>query len=446
MSQTSSTIIDGGGDRTAPASPPRRGTRNEWILVTFTVATNLADSVTKVALPLLAVRITRSPGLVAAVAVLLTLPWLVTALHVGVFVDRVNRRTMMVGAETARLVAIGVLLTAVVADMVSLPLVYATAVTLGIAEVVALTSAASIVPAAVPRGRWQTVSARITAMEYLCNGFLGAPIGGFLVAAGFALALGSTGLVYAVGAVLLLMLVGNFTAGPTRQRRPVHAEIHDGLRFLWRHPLLRTMALLIAGMAACWSAWLAIIPTYAVHGPLGLDEREYGFLLTALGAGGVIGALAVGPANRLLGRRWSMFADIIGSFVLVAVPALMPAGRGAAIAVGVAAFGAGVGGTMWTVNSRVIIQSAVPGDMLGRFNAASRLVGWGTAPVAALIAGVLAQTLGYRIAFGVFAVVSAALVFPYLRTVTTRALAEVDRIEYAVDQPGQPGRGQRRRR
>lgn len=406
--------------------PPQRRRRNEWLLVTFTVATNLADAVTKIALPLLAVNVTRSPGLVAAVAVLLTLPWLVTALHVGVFVDRMNRRSLMIGAEAARVIAVGLLLAAVLAEVVSLPLIYAVALTLGVAEVVALTSAASIVPAAVPRDRWEATSARITGMEYLCNGFLGAPIGGFLVAAGFAIALGTTGVVYGIGALLLLMLAGNFRVAATGPRRAVNVEIRDGLRFLWRHPLLRTMALLIAVMAGCWSAWLAIIPAYAVNGPLGLDERQYGFLMTALGAGGVTGAIVVGPVNRWLGRRWSMFGDIIGSAMLVAVPAVVPASPRGAVAIGAAAFLAGLGGTMWTVNARVITQSCVPGELLGRFNAASRLVGWGTAPVTALVAGVLAQAVGYRIAFGVFAVVCLALVVPYLRRVTPGTLAELD--------------------
>jgi type II secretory pathway component PulK len=78
------------------------------------------------------------------------------------------------------------------------------------------------------------------------------PIGGFLVTAGFAIALGTTGVIYVVGAVLLLVLVGNFTVTPTMERQPINVEIRDG-------------------------------------------------------------------------RRWSMFVDIIGSFALVAAPAVVPA-------------------------------------------------------------------------------------------------------------------------
>jgi len=428
MSQTSSTSSAESPDLPKPASSTKvRASRNEWLLVVFTASTNIADAVCKVALPLLAVRLTDSPALIALVAVLISLPWLVTALHIGVLVDRMDRRTLMLHAETARTIAVAVLLAAYMSDMVSLPLIYVVAVAVGVADVVAMTAGASIIPSAIPRSRWQTASARITAVEYLCNGFVGAPIGGLLVAAGFAIAFGTTGVIYLVGALLLVLLVGNFTVPPTRERRPVNVEIKDGLLFLWQHTLLRTMALLIAVMAGCWAAWLAIIPAYAVSGPLQLDERQYGFLLTCLGAGGVIGALITGPVNRLLGRRWSMFADILGSFALVAAPALVPARPSSAVLVGAAAFAAGLGGTMWTVNSRVIYQSLVPSDMLGRFSAASRLVGWGTAPIAAAIAGILATVANFRVAFGVFAVVCLVLVIPYLRVVTDQALAEVDR-------------------
>src|SRR5918999_1826491 len=107
--------------------------RNEWLLVVFTATTNLADAVTRIALPLLAASLTRSPALVAGVATMLTLPWVAPALHVGVFVDRLNRRSLMVVAETARLVAVGAVLLAVAFEATSLPLVYVVALVLGVA-------------------------------------------------------------------------------------------------------------------------------------------------------------------------------------------------------------------------------------------------------------------------------------------------------------------------
>jgi MFS family permease len=413
--------VTNSGSTSAP--PPRRA---EWLLVSFTGATNTADAVMRVALPLLAATLTSSPALIAAVAVMLTLPWLLTALHVGVFVDRMNRRSLMVGAEFARMASMVVMAAVVLTGTVNLPLIFAVAFVLGVAEVVAVLAAASVIPSVAPRSRWQSLNARLTAAEYISFSFLGAPLGGFLVAAGFAVALGATGAVYLFGALLLTMLVGNFTAQSSAPRRPARVEIKEGLRFLWQHRLLRTMAGLITVMAGSWAAWYAIIPAYAVGGPLGLTAREYGFLLTSLGAGGVLGTVLVGPVNRLIGRRWAMFFNIIGTVVMAGIPALLPEAPSSGWLIGVAAFVAGLGGTIWTVNSRVISQSLVPNELLGRFNAASRLISWGMGPVAAAVAGVLAQVVGFRFAFGFFAVGCLLLIVPFLRVVTTAAIAEAD--------------------
>src|SRR5512139_702415 len=56
-------------------------------------------------------------------------------------------------------------------------------------------------------------------------------------------------------------------------------------------------------------------------------------------------------------------------------------------------------------------QSFVPPDMLGRYIAASRLVSWGMTPIAALAAGALAQTVGFRLAFGTFAALCLATAY-----------------------------------
>jgi hypothetical protein len=121
-----------------------------------------------------------------------------------------------------------------------------------------------------------------------------------------------------------------------------------------------------------------------------------------------------------------MFADIVGTVLMVGVPALLPARPSSAWLVGAAAFVAGVGGTMWTVNSRVISQSLVPNELLGRFGAASRLMSWGMLPVSAAIAGGLAQLFGFRVAFGFFAIACLLLIYPFLRVVTAEMIAEAD--------------------
>ncbi|MEU3018721.1 MFS transporter [Nocardiopsis sp. NPDC007018] len=405
-------------------SGARSDARNTGVLVAFTALTNLADGVLKVALPLVATTLTSSPGLVAAVATVLTLPWLLTSLHVGVLVDRFDRRALLLAANLVRVTTMAGLVAALLADSLSLLPLYAGAALMGVAEVVATTASVALVPAAVtPPGR-ERANAWMAGAETACGEFTGPFVGGVLVAVGAGLALGATGAAYVVGMLVLLFLVGRFAphAGGTRPQGSVHERIGEGLAYLWRQPMLRGMALLLTVLCACWGAWLALMPLVATE-LLDLGAAEFGVLMSALGAGGIVGALTVGWVNRLLGRRWAMFADLLGTAAMMAAPVL----SANLWVVGAAAFLGGMGGTLWTVNTRTISQRMVPDAMLGRFSAAFRLFGWGAMPLGAALVGVLAELVGIRAAFAFFAVAALLTVVPFLRVVTPAALAAVPR-------------------
>src|ERR671915_943648 len=90
---------------------------------------NLADGVFWVALPLLAVQLTRSPVLVAGVTVAARIPWLLAPVA-GAFADRLDRRQSMLRVNLVRTVLLGGLALAVAVDLATLPLLYAVAVLL----------------------------------------------------------------------------------------------------------------------------------------------------------------------------------------------------------------------------------------------------------------------------------------------------------------------------
>jgi len=80
-----------------------------WQLWSASALSNLADGLVKIALPLVAVTLTDSPGLVAGITLAVTLPWLLFALPAGALADRVDRRRAMVAANLARAAAVAVL-------------------------------------------------------------------------------------------------------------------------------------------------------------------------------------------------------------------------------------------------------------------------------------------------------------------------------------------------
>jgi MFS family permease len=406
--------------------------RNTAVLVTFTAVTNLADGVLKVALPLIATTLTTSPALVSGVLVSLMLPWILAALHVGVLVDRADRRALLWLANAVRIAAVGVLLAAAALDASSLPLIYAAGLVLGLAEVVALTSAAALIPTAVAPAARERANSWLTGAETVCNEFVGPFVGGLLVAAGAALALGAVVLGYALTAASLVLLVGRFRAGRPADGAPrpsVNAQIGEGLRLLWRQRVLRVMTLLVTVLCSLWGAWLALMPLYATR-ELGLPKAQYGLLVGALGAGGAFGAVVVSACNRLFGRRRVMFANIFLTAAMVAIPAV----SSLVWLVAVGAFLGGLGGGLWVVNSRTVTQTLVPADLMGRYSAASRLFGWGAVPVGAAVGGVLAQLYGARFAFAVFTVAALLLVVPFLRDFPPRVAADVEaRIRTAAE-------------
>ncbi|MFF7849412.1 MFS transporter [Streptomyces sp. NPDC007910] len=414
------TVLSGGtktGEESGPADPRRRNTP---VLVGFTAVTNLADGVVKMALPVLATRLTGSPAEVTAVSLTLTLPWLLVALHIGVLVDRFDRRLLLWGANGARLAATAWLTASATGGGLTLGTLLAAGAVLGVADVLASTSASALVPAAVPEERREGANAWMVGAETVAQEFAGPFVGGLLLAAGTGIALGATSVAYALAALALLLLVGRFRApapAPDAVAVPVNARIAEGMRFLWHDRVLRTLSLIVAVLAAVWGAWLALMPLYARQA-MELGPREYGIVLSALGVGGLVGAMAVTRVNRLLGARWAMFADLVGTALMVALPALTTDIR----AVAAGAFLGGMGGTLWTVNARTLTQRVVPDEMLGRYNAAARLFSFGAMPLGAALVGLLAEWGGTRLAFGVFALAVAVTPVPFLRNVTPSAL------------------------
>ena len=408
---------------TAPAEAGRSG-RNTVVLVGFTAITNLADGVLKVALPLIATTLTKSPALVSGVLMTLMLPWLFTALHVGVLVDRADRRALLWIANIARVVVVGILLTAAAMDASNLPMLYVGGLILGVAEVIALTSAAALIPTAVaPPGR-DRANSWLTGAETVCNEFIGPFIGGILVAVGAAFALGATVAGYALTTVTLVFLVGHFRAARVEADAPratIHAQIGEGLRFLWKQRLLRVMTLLVSVLCSLWGAWLALMPLYATQ-EMGLSVKNYGLLVGALGAGGLVGALIVSTSNRLFGRRRVMFANIFLTSAMVAIPAVSTD----VWAAGFGAFLGGLGGGLWVVNSRTVSQTLVSMDMMGRYSAVSRLFGWGSVPLGAGLAGLLAEWFGAQIAFAVFALAALTVIVPFMRDFSPKVAAQTE--------------------
>jgi len=376
------------------------------LLWTSSGLSNLADGILKVSLPLLAVRLTDSPTLIAGLAFALTLPWLLFALPAGALSDRVDRRRAMLVATIARAVLMATLATAVVVGAGSIWALYVAAFCIGIAETIYNTSAQSILPQMVKRDQLPRANGLLFAAETTTNEFIGPPLGGLLVTVGAAFALATPAALWIVAAGVLLLVRGSFRVRRT-QRTTMRADIAEGLRFLWRHRLLRTLAVMVGVLSFAGSAMWAIFVLFAV-GPtsaVGLSDPGYGLLLTTAAAGGLVGALVAVRVQRRLGRARSLTLTVLGSVLLVGTPAV----TANPYVLGTAFFLGGVGVSIWNVITVSLRQQITPERLLGRVNSAYRLVAWGTMPLGAAAGGLLAQFLGLRAVFVVMAAVSLSM-------------------------------------
>jgi MFS family permease len=412
------------GRRRPAAAPLGAPFRRLWAA---SAVSNLADGVLKVALPLVAVRYTESPALVAGLTFALTLPWLLFALPAGALADRLDRRLAMVGANVARAVLVAALAAvALVPDAGSIAVLYVVAFAVGVTETLYDTSAQSILPQVVPRTALPRANGRLYAAELTTNQFVGPPLGGLLVAAGAALAFGVPGALWALAVVMLLGLPGTYRTVRTT-RTTLRADVAEGLRFLWHDRILRTLAMMVGGINFASNAAFAVFVLYAVgpDSPLGLAEPAYGVLLTATAVGAFAGSFVAERVVGTIGRARSLALTILGTVAFVGVPAVTTDAWviGAVSAVG----GAGI--AVWNVVTLSLRQRITPDALLGRLNACYRLLAWGTLPLGAAVGGLLGELFGLRTVFVVMAAVSGATLLGML-VVDDRAM---DAAEAAAD-------------
>jgi MFS family permease len=409
----------------SPATTDRtRLGRRFAVLWTAQTVSFLGSGTTLVAGPLLVASLTRDPLLISGAAFAQSLPWLLFSLVSGGLVDRLDRRRIMLVVDTVRAAALAVLAASVLADRVGVPLVYAVFFLLGSGDTLVRAAGGAVLPAVVPPHLLERANGRITASA-MATSLVSGPLGGvlFTVAAAlpFLLDAGS----FAVAVVLLLFgLRGSFHGTPpgTGPRRTLAAEIGEGVRWMARHRLLRTLALLMGMLNVTLMAALSILVLLARE-RLGLNSVGYGLLFTAMAVGGLAGALVGERLIRWLGATVTLRGGLVVEtlFHLVVATSRSPWAVGAAFAV------FGVHGSLWGIVSTSLRQRLTPPAMLGRVGSTYLFVVAGGNAAGALLGGAVAGAFGltapYWVGFVVAALVTAVTWREFDRATIARAYA-----------------------
>jgi predicted MFS family arabinose efflux permease len=355
---------------------------------------NLADGLVFVTMPLVAAGLTDDPRGVAGLATTYALVRLLVALPVGVYVDRLDRRTLIVVANALRGVAVLGLAVAIQSGVASLAVLYAVMAVVGVLESAADGAAVAVLPSLVPRDRLDRANARITGTQLVADEFVGPPLGGILFALAAAVPVYATGgLWVAAGAVALAL--------PRRTREvplaaetavatappSVFREAAEGVRWLAGHRVVGSLAL-IGGLASVgYMLPFSVLVLFAGE-RLGLDAVGYGVLLAASALGGLAGSGIAAPLRTRLGSRWT-----------ITVALTLGAASLAGLAVTRDPFIAGVllalyilHAVVWSICATTLRQRLVPADLLGRVGAAGRVVSLLGLAAGSALGGVLATS------------------------------------------------------
>jgi hypothetical protein len=248
-------------------------------LLTSVGISGTGDGIRQTALPLLAAVVTGNPLGVSAVAVAQTLPWLLVSLLAGALVDRWDRRTVTVVTNLVR-AALAAVLTALVAlGLADIPALCVVAFGLTAAETFADAAAQALLPALVDVTDLERANSRLSVVGSVAVQFVGPPVGGLLFAARRAVPFLADAVSFAAAALLLRALPPLKAQG---QASALRAEIAEGLRFLFRRPLLRALVGAVAVNNLLTEAVFGIFVLYALH----LGPAQYGLPFTAYALGG----------------------------------------------------------------------------------------------------------------------------------------------------------------
>jgi MFS family permease len=387
-------------------SPGRLGSGFRW-LIASSFAANTSDGIALAAGPLLVASQTRDPFLVAAAVLLQRLPWLLFGLHAGVVADRLNRRVVVVGADLARIVILGVLATTIVTGTVNVTVVLVSLFLLGTAETLVDTATDALLPMLVDDADIGIANARVTAGHITLNQLVAPPVGAFLFTVGMATPfLAQIGLL-ALAAGLVTRMGPIPTTEPTAagETEGVLSEIVDGLRWTIRHPPVRTLALTIVSFNVTFGAAFAVMVLYADE-RLGLGEVGFGLLTSASAIGGVAGAAAYGSLEARFDAATLMRAGLI---VETLTHLLFAVTTSPVVAMAVM-FGFGFHIAIWGTTQRTTRQRAVPLELQGRIGGVYRTGMQAGLIVGAALGGIIARHWGITAPFWFAFVGSAFLV------------------------------------
>jgi MFS family permease len=374
--------------------PARLGAGFRWLLAS-SWSTNLGDGVATAAGPLLIASLTHDPFLISLAALMRWAPPLVFGLYAGVLADRHDRRRIVIAANLARVVVLGVLTAALLTGGLPVAGALAALGLLATAEVFADNTATTLTPMLVHRDDLAIANSRLQTGFITLDQLVGPSIGAALFAAGVMWPFAAELLLVTAG-VLLVSRVALPPHGraAVSGRGGVRRDIAEGFRWVVHHPAVRTLVLTILIFNVTFGAAWSVLVLYATQ-RLGLGPVGFGLLTTVSALGGLLGTGLYGRLTRRVSLGNVMRAGLVietGTHLALALTTSAPLALVIFFVFGAHAF-------IWHTTSLTVRQRAVPAALQGRVTSVNTIGVYGGLVVGSAIGGALASRYGVTAPF-----------------------------------------------
>ena len=374
------------------------------------VVSNLSDGILIAADPLLAITLTDSTVLISATGAMVMLPWLLFAIPIGVLVDRVDRRFILAGANATRSAVVGLLALLIATDQVTIYWLLFASFVVGVCEVAADTTAQSLIPQILDEKNFEKGNSRLQISETVIQGFVGAPLSGFIYAIAISLPFFINSLGLAVAALLALSIPIKYlqdvrTDDVEKEKKKFVADMKFGIKYLYTEKALRRLVLTTASIGVCYSLGTATMVLFIIK-ELELPQQLFGVILTIQGIGAIAGAFVAPRLSKKFGRSYVMTFGITSSSVVLLLQGFSP---NIYIFVALATFG-GFAISQWNILLMATYQTVIPNELYGRIHGTRRTLVWGMMPIGSLLGGVLAH-YSLRLPMYVGGVIATTLAF-----------------------------------
>jgi MFS family permease len=351
---------------------------------------NLGSSFTFFALPLLVFKLTGSPVNLGITTAAEFVPYLLFGLVIGAWVDRVDRKRLMIATDLARAAVIATIPLLAAADALSVGWVYAVAFCSATLTIAFDAAEFAAIPSLVPSDDLVSANGRVQA-SYSAAQIAGPLLAGLLITvAPLQQVLWVDAGTFLVSAGTLLLIGVRFNAPRDEEaRRAIRHEILDGLRYVLGHPVLRNISAMMALINLVGATVYAQLVVFAKR-QLDASDSRVALLYAAGSAGVVLLSLAAGPVRR----RLSFSLAALGALLLDGLLTVVLAATRwywAALVLWAAISGLGI---FFNINTGSLRQQIVPNHLLGRVISIAGVLAWSAIPVGALAGGWAVERTG----------------------------------------------------